>query len=106
MHTNDVTQIAVPPEDNAEHVVEFGERHVIGDRDQADDPRAHLPQNRSQNHYIHISKGLDLFLQWSRQVIIFGTHETAEANAIITLERSAKHIGIIAQTTDRIRRIG
>jgi hypothetical protein len=29
--------------------VEFGERHVIGDRDQADDHRAHLAQNRSQN---------------------------------------------------------
>src|SRR6266478_9001243 len=37
------------PEDNAKHVVEFGERHVIGDRDQADDHRAHLAQNRSQN---------------------------------------------------------
>ena len=49
VHTNDVAQIAVPPEDNAEHVVEFGERHVIGDRDQADDHRAHLAQNRSQN---------------------------------------------------------
>ena len=42
MHTNDVAQIAVPPEDHAEHVVEFGERHVIGDRDQADDHRAHM----------------------------------------------------------------
>ena len=49
MHTNDVGQITVPPEDNEEHVVEFGERHVIGDRDQADDHRAHLAQNRSQN---------------------------------------------------------
>jgi hypothetical protein len=39
VHTNDVAQIAVPPEDRAEHVVEFGERHVIGDRDQADDHR-------------------------------------------------------------------
>jgi hypothetical protein len=29
--------------------VEFEERHVIGDRDQADDHRAHLAQNRSQN---------------------------------------------------------
>ena len=29
--------------------MEFGERHVIGDRDQADDHRAHLAQNRSQN---------------------------------------------------------
>jgi hypothetical protein len=48
MHTNDVAQIA-PPEDSAEHVVEFGERHLIGDRDQADDHRAHLAQNRSQN---------------------------------------------------------
>src|ERR1700730_13698973 len=44
-----VAQITVPPEDNAEHVVEFGERHVIADRDQADDHRAHLAQNRSQN---------------------------------------------------------
>jgi hypothetical protein len=49
MHTNDVAQIAVPPEDHAEHVVELGERHVIGDRDQADDHRAYLAQNRSQN---------------------------------------------------------
>jgi hypothetical protein len=49
VHTNDVAQIAVPPEDNPEHVVEFGERHVIGDRDQADDHWAHLAQNRSQN---------------------------------------------------------
>jgi len=49
VHTNDVAQITVPPEDNAEHVVEFGERHVIADRDQADDHRAHLAQNRSQN---------------------------------------------------------
>jgi|ERR1700730_7936772 hypothetical protein len=42
-------QIAVPPEDSAEHVVEFEERHVIGDRDQADDHLAHLAQNRTQN---------------------------------------------------------
>src|SRR6202521_2062083 len=49
VHANDVAQITVPPEDIAEHVVEFGERHVIGDRDQADDHRAHLAQNRSQN---------------------------------------------------------
>jgi hypothetical protein len=49
VHTDDVAQIAVPPEDSAEHVVEFEERHVIGDRDQADDHRAHLAQNRSQN---------------------------------------------------------
>ena len=33
VHTNDVAQITVSPGDNAEHVVEFGERHVIGDRD-------------------------------------------------------------------------
>jgi len=49
MHTNDVAQIAVPPENRAEHVVKFVERHLIGDRDQADDHRAHLAQNRSQN---------------------------------------------------------
>jgi hypothetical protein len=49
LHTNEVAQIAVPTENNAEHVVEFGERHAIGDRDQADDHRAHLAQNRSQN---------------------------------------------------------
>jgi (S)-citramalyl-CoA lyase len=29
--------------------VKFVERHLIGDRDQADDHRAHLAQNRSQN---------------------------------------------------------
>ncbi len=46
VHMNDVAQITVPPEDNAEHVVEFAKRHVIGDRDQTDDHRAHLAQNR------------------------------------------------------------
>jgi hypothetical protein len=39
VHTNDVAQIAVPPENSAEHVVKFVERHLIGDRDQADDHR-------------------------------------------------------------------
>ena len=29
--------------------MKFVERHLIGDRDQADDHRAHLAQNRSQN---------------------------------------------------------
>ena len=46
VHTNDVAQI---PENRAEHLVKFVERHLIGDRDQADDHRAHLAQNRSQN---------------------------------------------------------
>src|ERR1700674_3088677 len=65
VHTNDVAQITVPPEDNAEHVVEFGERHVITDRDQADDHRAHLAQNRSQYQALeggclnHLSSLLD-----------------------------------------------
>jgi hypothetical protein len=65
VHTNDVAQITVPPEDNAKHVVEFVERHVIGDRDQADDHRAHLAQNRSQNQafegdsFSHLSRLLD-----------------------------------------------
>jgi hypothetical protein len=60
-----VAQITVPPEDDAEHVVEFGERHLIGDRDQADDHRAHLAQNRSQNQALeggccnHLSSLLD-----------------------------------------------
>src|SRR5271157_2979024 len=49
VYTNDVAQIAVPPENRAEHVVKLVERHLIGDRDQADDHRAHLAQNRSQN---------------------------------------------------------
>src|SRR5271166_3759070 len=49
VHSNDVAQIAVPPENRAEHVVKFVERHLIGDRNQADDHRAHLAQNRSQN---------------------------------------------------------
>ena len=49
VHTNDVAQIAVPTENRAEHVVKFVERHLIGDRNQADDHRAHLAQNRSQN---------------------------------------------------------
>ena len=41
-------QIAVPPENSSEHIVKFVERHLIGDRDQADDHGAHLPQNCSQ----------------------------------------------------------
>ena len=49
VHTNDVAQIAVPPENRAEHVVKFVEGHLIGDRDQANDHRAHLAQNRLQN---------------------------------------------------------
>ena len=49
VHPNDVAQIAVPPENRAEHVVKFVERHLIGDRDQADDHRAHLAQNHPQN---------------------------------------------------------
>ena len=44
VHTNDVAQIADPPENRVDHVVKFVERHVIGDRDQADDYRAHLAQ--------------------------------------------------------------
>jgi hypothetical protein len=43
-HTKDVAQIAVPPENRAEHVMKFVERHLIGDRDQADGHRAHLAQ--------------------------------------------------------------
>jgi hypothetical protein len=63
--TNDVAQIAVPPENRAEHVVKFAERHLIGGRDQADDHRAHLAQNRSQNQafeggcFIHLSRLLE-----------------------------------------------
>ena len=49
MRSIDVAQIAVPPKNSAEQVVKFVERHLIGDRDQADDHRAHLAQNRSQN---------------------------------------------------------
>src|SRR5271166_1310493 len=49
VHTNDVAQIAIPPENRAEQVVKLVERHLIGDRDQADDQRARLAQNRSQN---------------------------------------------------------
>ena len=41
--------MAVPSEDGTEDFVEFRELHLIGDRDQADDHRAHLAQNRSQN---------------------------------------------------------
>src|SRR5271157_1517833 len=65
VHTNDVAQIAVPPENRAEHVVKFVERHLIGDRNQADDHRAHLAQNRSQNQafeggcFNHLSSLLD-----------------------------------------------
>jgi hypothetical protein len=46
---DDVAQIAVPPENRAEHVVKFVEWHLIGDRDQADDHGAHLAQNRSHD---------------------------------------------------------
>jgi len=49
VHTNDEAQITVPPENSAEHVVKFVERHLIEDRDQADDHWAHLAQNRSQD---------------------------------------------------------
>src|SRR6202011_1560951 len=54
VHTNDIAQIAVPPEDRAEHVVEFEERHLIGDRDQADDHRAHLAQNDLQSEQLPV----------------------------------------------------
>src|ERR1700693_484125 len=83
VHTNDVAQITVPPEDNAEHVVEFGERHVIADRDQADDHRAHLAQHRSQNQafaggsFNHHSRLLDRptpdFLALSVSVLAHGS---------------------------------
>jgi hypothetical protein len=62
VHTNDVAQIAVPPENRAEQAVKFVEGHLIGDRDQADDHRAHLAQNLSQNQafeggcYNHLSR--------------------------------------------------
>ena len=35
-------QIAIPPKNGAKDIVEFRELHLIGDRDQADDHRAHL----------------------------------------------------------------
>src|SRR5260221_1551795 len=47
--TNDIAEIAVPPEDGAKYFVEFWELQLIGDRYQADDHWADLAQNRSQN---------------------------------------------------------
>src|ERR1700730_4811429 len=37
---------------------------------------------------------------------MFGSHEAAEAHAIIALERLAKNIGILLQAADRIRGSG
>jgi len=42
VYADDVVQIAVPAQNGSEHVVEFGQWHSIGDRDQADDHRAHV----------------------------------------------------------------
>ena len=48
--TRSITVPLLPkPQNRVEHVVKFVERHLIRDRDQADDHRAHLAQNRSQN---------------------------------------------------------
>jgi hypothetical protein len=41
MDANDVAQIS-PAQNGAEKIVEIWELHLIGDRDQADDHRAHL----------------------------------------------------------------
>jgi hypothetical protein len=49
VHTNDVAQITVPPEDNAEHAVAFVERHVIGDRDRRMTIRLTGRRTASQN---------------------------------------------------------
>jgi len=42
VYADEVVQIAVPAQNGSEHVVEFGQWHSIGDRDQADDHRAHV----------------------------------------------------------------
>ena len=64
VHTKDAAQIAVPPENRAEHVVKFVERHLIGDRDQADGHPAHLAQNSSQNQAFE--RGCFTILQTTR----------------------------------------
>ena len=82
VYTNDVAQIAVPPENRAEHVVKLVERQLIGDRDQADDHRAHLAQNRSQNQafeggcFNHLSR-----LLGSRPPTFWRSPESAESPA-------------------------
>jgi hypothetical protein len=42
VEANNVAQVAAPAENGAEGVTEFGELHVIGDRDQADDHRTYM----------------------------------------------------------------
>jgi hypothetical protein len=46
---DDVSQIAVLAKNRAEDVVELGELELFGDRDQADNHRAHLTQNGPQD---------------------------------------------------------
>jgi hypothetical protein len=47
MDTEDVTQIATPPEDGAKDVVELRQTRLIGDRDLADHHWTHMTENRS-----------------------------------------------------------
>jgi hypothetical protein len=82
VHTNDVAQIAVPPENSAEHVVKFMERHLVGDRDQADDHPTHLAQNRSQNQALSsttLEAGMlaDRPCKWDLSIIDFNTKALA-----------------------------
>ena len=42
VEANHVAQVAAPAENGAEGVMECGELHVIGDRDQADDHRTYM----------------------------------------------------------------
>ena len=49
MDTNNKAQITPPSQNGAEDIVKVWELHLIGDRDQANDHRAHMTQNCSQN---------------------------------------------------------
>ena len=93
VHTNDIAQIAVPPEDSAEHVVEFEERHVIGDRDQADDHRAHLAQNRTQNQAFEA----DCFSHLSRLPRIARPPDFLALSNLSTRSFGGQHYGTVSE---------
>jgi hypothetical protein len=70
------------PQNSAEHVVKFMERHLVGDRDQADDHRTHLAQNRSQNQALSsttLEAGMlaDRPCKWDLSIIDFNTKALA-----------------------------
>jgi hypothetical protein len=51
----------------------------------------------------NIGEGLDLLFHRFRQVIVFGSHEAAKADAIMILKSLAKCSGILAQGMNRVR---